>query len=73
MLLGWKSAPHFGPFHLLSFVFIGGGFMLMAAAWRVLYAAQQERELATSGEAETSLKPLSSFPAPHFVSTAYFK
>lgn len=49
MLLGWKANPHFGPFHLLSFVFIGGGFVLMSAAWRVLYAAQQKHALATTG------------------------
>jgi methanethiol S-methyltransferase len=49
MLLGWKANPHFGPFHLLSFAFIGGGFILMSAAWRVLYNAQQQHGLATSG------------------------
>ena len=49
MLLGWKSSPHFGPFHLLSFAFIGGGFIVISAAWRVLYAAQQRHELATTG------------------------
>jgi protein-S-isoprenylcysteine O-methyltransferase Ste14 len=49
MLFGWKTNPHFGPFHLLSFAFIGGGFWLLASAWRVLYAAQQAHTLATSG------------------------
>ena len=49
MMFGWEANPHFGPFHLLSFAFIGGGFWLIAAAWRVLYNAQARRELATGG------------------------
>lgn len=49
MLFGWKANPHFGPFHLLSFVFIGGRFILISSAWRVLYQAQRTGTLATSG------------------------
>lgn len=49
MLFGWQSNPHFGPFHVLSFLFIGGGFILISAAWRVLYEAQRAGRLATTG------------------------
>lgn len=49
MIFGWKSNPHFGPFHILSSLFIFGGFWLLAAAWKVLYAAQQAHRLAVDG------------------------
>jgi len=49
MLFGWKTNPHFGPFHILSFILIGGGFVLISWAWRVLYAAQASGGLATTG------------------------
>ena len=49
MLFGWKANPHWGPFHVLSMVFIGSGFWLLASAWRVLFAAQKANTLATSG------------------------
>jgi protein-S-isoprenylcysteine O-methyltransferase Ste14 len=49
MMFGWKTNPHAGPFHILSFVFIGGGFILISAAWKVLYDAQQRHTLAVSG------------------------
>ena len=48
-LIGWKGDPHMSPFHLASYLFIGGGFWLIAAAWKVLFAAQKKGELATSG------------------------
>lgn len=48
-LFGWPMDPHWSPFHLLSFVFIGGGFILIAKAWRVLHDAQRGGRLATTG------------------------
>lgn len=48
-LLGWKGDPHLNPLHLLSYIFIGGGFILLANAWGVLYKAQRSHRLATTG------------------------
>jgi len=49
MMFGWKVNPHFGPFHLASFVLIGGGFWIISSGWKLLHAAQQEHKLATGG------------------------
>jgi len=49
MIFGWKASPHFGPFHILSNILIVAGFVLISAAWRALYMAQQKKELATTG------------------------
>lgn len=48
-IFGLKGDPHFSVFHILSFVFIGGGFVLLSSAWDVLYPAQKEHRLATTG------------------------
>lgn len=49
MLFGWRANPHFGPFHVLSMVSIGAGFLTIAAGWRVLYTAQRDGVLAADG------------------------
>ena len=48
-LLGLKSDPHFDPLHILSNLFIFGGFILLGSAWPVLYKAQRSQTLAVSG------------------------
>ncbi len=49
MMFGWKANPHEGPFHILSFIFIGGGFWIISAGWKVLYEAQKTHGMATTG------------------------
>ncbi len=48
-VLGFEGNPHANPIHLASNVFIIAGFWVLASSWRVLYAAQKKRELATTG------------------------
>ena len=48
-LVGFRGDPHWNPIHIASNVIIAGGFLLLAAAWRVLYRAQQDGRLATTG------------------------
>lgn len=48
-VLGWKVDAHLSPLHVLSNLLIFGGFLLLAGAWKVLYAAQRARQLATTG------------------------
>ena len=49
MLVGWRANPHLGPFHIASFLLIGGGFGLISAGWTRLYRAQRRRMLAREG------------------------
>ncbi|HET8907223.1 MAG TPA: isoprenylcysteine carboxylmethyltransferase family protein [Ktedonobacterales bacterium] len=48
-LFGWTGDAHFAPPHLLSYALIGGGLILLSSAWRVLFAAQRNHSLATTG------------------------
>jgi protein-S-isoprenylcysteine O-methyltransferase Ste14 len=48
-LFRMKGDPHFDVFHILSNLFIFGGFFLLASAWQVLYKAQQSHKLAVTG------------------------
>lgn len=48
-LLGWKGDPHFTVLHLASEGLIVAGFLLIGAAWRILYLAQREHQVAADG------------------------
>lgn len=48
-VFGLSGNAHFDVFHMLSLVFIGGGFILLSSAWRVLYSAQRQGQLAVTG------------------------
>ena len=48
-IFGLKGNPHFGLLHVLSDLLIFGGFVLLSAAWKVLFEAQRRHELATTG------------------------
>jgi protein-S-isoprenylcysteine O-methyltransferase Ste14 len=48
-LFGIKGNPHFGALHIASDLLILGGFILLSAAWNVLYQAQRQHALATTG------------------------
>ena len=49
VLFGWQVNPHFGPFHIASYVLIFAGFVLLAKSWGILYEAQRRHEIARSG------------------------
>lgn len=48
-LLGLKGDPHLNPIHIASNLLILVGFLIIASAWNVLYQAQRNQTLATTG------------------------
>ena len=48
-LLGFRGDPHLSPLHLLSYVAIFGGFILLSSAWKVLFQAQRSGQVAMTG------------------------
>jgi protein-S-isoprenylcysteine O-methyltransferase Ste14 len=48
-LLGLKGNPHWDIFHILSNVFIFGGFLVLSNAWHVLWKEQRQHKLAATG------------------------
>jgi len=62
VMFGWQGNPHFGPFHILSNLFILGGFIMLSSAWRILYQAQRHHRLATAGIYERIRHPQYVYP-----------
>ena len=48
-LLGMKCNPHWDIFHILSNVFIFGGFVMLSSSWHALWKAQRQHKLACTG------------------------
>lgn len=48
-LLGTTGDPHLSLIHIISYILILGGLYLLSSSWNVLYKAQKDCELATTG------------------------
>ncbi len=48
-LLGNKGDPHFSILHMLSYVLIIGGLILISASWKILYQATKSHTVAKTG------------------------
>ena len=48
-IFGFEGDAHFDPLHIASIIFIGLGFIMLSAAWNVLYQAQKAGKLAVTG------------------------
>lgn len=49
IMTGQHGDPHSGFLHILSFLFLSSGFLLLAKSWNVLYEALRQHHLAVSG------------------------
>ncbi len=56
-LIGWQGDPHLSPFHLASYAVMGAGFIVLSRAWPVLWKAQRDHRLATTGPYTTIRHP----------------
>ncbi|MFA5800648.1 MAG: isoprenylcysteine carboxylmethyltransferase family protein [Candidatus Peribacteraceae bacterium] len=48
-IFGWSGSPHVSLLHILSNILIVAGFILLSASWKVLFRAQKEHAIATTG------------------------
>ncbi len=48
-ILGFEGDAHFDPMHIASLVVLFFGFVLLSKAWPILYKAQKEGKLASTG------------------------
>lgn len=48
-IFGWKGDPHGDALHITSEIVIVVGFVILGMAWKVLYQAQTNKQIATTG------------------------
>lgn len=48
-LLGWQGNAHFSPLHTVSNILVLGGLALLAVSWKVLFRAQRNNQIASTG------------------------
>ncbi len=48
-LLGWQGDAHLGPLHAISNILVLGGLALLAVSWKVLFRAQRNFQIASTG------------------------
>ena len=48
-LLGWQGNAHFSPLHTISNILVLAGLALLAVSWKVLFRAQRNNQIASTG------------------------